>query len=102
MIGIIILSVVTAILIVISAIILSGKGDHLIAGYKTTSEEQRRLYNIRRLRLVVALIYLLSVLVCWIPVMTDNIVVILFSAPILSFIIVFGGIILINSWCKKK
>ena len=40
--GIIILSIVTAIMVVLCAIILAGKGDHLIAGYNTASEEEKQ------------------------------------------------------------
>ncbi len=46
--GIIILSVISAILIAVSAIILSGKGDKLIAGYKTAGEKERQQYHIKR------------------------------------------------------
>ena len=100
--GIIILSIASAVILVLCAIILSGKGDHLIAGFKTAKEEERRQYNIKRLRLVVALICFFPILVCWIPFVTDNIFVILFAVPIFCFITLFGGIILIDSWCKKK
>ena len=100
--GIIIISVVTAIMIALCAIILSGKGDHLIAGYNTASEKERSQYDIKRLRLVVALMCLLAALpACWIPFLTDNILVIM-CTPILCFIIIYAGILAINSWCKKK
>lgn len=99
--GIIILSVVTAIIIVLCAIILSGKGDHLIAGYNTASEKERRQYDIKRLRLVIASMCLLTILVCWIPIMSDSIIIGL-SIPMLCFIIIYAGILLINNWCKKK
>lgn len=62
--GTIILIVITAIIIALCAIILSGKGDNLIAGYKTASEKERQQYNIKRLRLVVALMCLMPILVC--------------------------------------
>ena len=99
--GIIIISIVSAIMIVLCAIILAGKGDHLIAGYNTASEAERQQYDIKRLRLVVAFICLLTMLACWIPFLTENIVAIL-CVPILAFIIVYGGILVVNSWCKKK
>ena len=99
--SIIILSIVTAIILVLSAIILSGKGDHLIAGYNTASEKKRRQYDIKRLRLVVALMSLLVILVCWIPVLSDSAIVV-FVIPILCFTILCAGILIINSWCKKK
>ena len=101
MVGIIILSILTVIMIALCAIILSGKGDNLIAGYKTATEKERQQYDIKRLRLVVALICLLSILVCWIPCFTENILIGI-CVPILCFILIFAGILVINSWCKKK
>lgn len=102
MIEIIIISVLSAILIALGAIILSGKGDNLIAGYKTATEKERQQYDIKRLRLVVALMCLLPILVCWVPFITDNIIVIILCCPFLCFIIVLLGILAINTWCKKK
>ena len=99
--GIIMLSIVTAIMVVLCAIILAGKGDHLIAGYNTASEEEKQRYNIKRLRLAVAIMCLLTMLACWIPLFTDSIVATM-CVPILAFIIVFGGILVVHSWCKKK
>ena len=72
--GIVILIIISAILIAVSKIILSGKGDNLIAGYKTASEKERQQYNIKRLRLVIALMCLLPMLLCWTPYITDNII----------------------------
>jgi hypothetical protein len=60
--GIIILSIISAILIAVSAIILSGKGDNLIAGYKTAGEKVQKQYDIKRLRIVIALMCLLPML----------------------------------------
>ena len=101
MIGIIILSVVTVVIIVLCAIILAGKGDHLIAGYNTADEKTRQKYDVKRLRLVVVSMCMLTMVACWIPLFTQNIVAIL-CIPVLAFIIVFGGILFVNSWCKKK
>ena len=99
---IIILSFVTAIIIVLCVVILVGKGDHLIAGYNTASEEKQRQYNIKRLRLVVASICFFTILACWVPLLTDNPIVKMYSIPMLTFSILCIGLILINSWCKKK
>ena len=99
--GIIIISVVSAIMIVLSAIILAGKGDHLIAGYNTADEKTRQQYNIKRLRLVVAAMCLLTTLLCWIPLLAESTLAAI-CIPILCLIIIFGGILVVNSWCKKK
>ena len=49
-----------ALMIVMGIVILAGKGDWLIAGYNTASQEQRDKVNIKRLRLLVAIVLLLS------------------------------------------
>ena len=45
---------------IIGIVILIGKGDWLIAGYNTASEEERKKINIVRLRIVMAIICWLS------------------------------------------
>ncbi|MBP5483310.1 MAG: DUF3784 domain-containing protein [Bacteroidales bacterium] len=46
----IVLITVAAILVIMGIIILIGKGDKLIAGYNTASEEEKAQYNVKRLR----------------------------------------------------
>ena len=46
----IVLIVIAAILVIMGVVILIGKGDNLIAGYNTASEEERAQYNVKRLR----------------------------------------------------
>ena len=56
---------------IIGIVILIGKGDWLIAGYNTASEEERKKVNIVRLRIVMAIICWLSTeLVLLIPYLT--------------------------------
>lgn len=43
-------------------LILSGRGDNLIAGYNTASEKEREQYHIKRLRLVIAGIMLATII----------------------------------------
>lgn len=45
---------------IIGIVILIDKGDWLIAGYNTASEEERKKVNIVRLRIVMAIICWLS------------------------------------------
>ena len=48
-----IFSVIMSIIFIVLAIIfLMGKGDKLIAGYNTASEEEKSKVNIKRLRLL--------------------------------------------------
>ena len=46
----IVLIIVAAILVIMGMLILIGKGDNLIAGYNTASEEEKAQYNVKRLR----------------------------------------------------
>ena len=56
---------------IIGIVILIGKGDWLIAGYNTASEEDRKKVNIVQLRIVMAIICWLSVgFVLLIPYLT--------------------------------
>ena len=56
---------------IIGIVILIGKGDWLIAGYNTASEEERKKVNIVRLRIVMAIIcWLSAVFVLLIPYLT--------------------------------
>ena len=56
---------------IIGIVILIGKGDWLIAGYNTASEEERKKVKIVHLRIVMAIICWLSVgFVLLIPYLT--------------------------------
>lgn len=56
---------------IIGIVILIGKGDWLIAGYNTASEEERKKVNIVRLRIVMAIIcWLSAVFVLLMPYLT--------------------------------
>jgi len=46
----IVIIIIAALLLVMGIVILMGKGDKLIAGYNTASEEERAKYNIKKLR----------------------------------------------------
>ena len=56
---------------IIGIVILIGKGDWLIAGYNTASEEERKKVNIVCLRIVMAIIcWLSAVFVLLMPYLT--------------------------------
>ena len=83
-------------------LILSGRGDNLIAGYNTASEKEREQYHIKRLRLVIAGITLATIILFWIPILMNDkdphkLIVLIGMFPIC-----FIGIILANTWAKKK
>ena len=48
-----IIQIIIALLLFVSGVVvLTGKGDKLIAGYNTASKEEREKVNIKRLRLL--------------------------------------------------
>ena len=58
-------SIVFSILFIVLAIILlMGKGDMLIAGYNTASEEERNKVDIKRLRIVMAILMVITAVFC--------------------------------------
>jgi hypothetical protein len=85
-------------------VILSGKGDNLIAGYNTASEEERREVNVRRLRIVVAGICILTPVLIGLPFfigMEGDASLHLFMAFCVILLTIIG-LVLANTWCKKK
>ena len=83
-------------------LILSGRGDNLIAGYNTASEKEREQFNMKRLRLVIAGILLATLILFWISVLMNDKDPYKFIVLIGMFPICFIGIILANTWAKKK
>ena len=96
--------VIIVIMFVLGMVILSGKGDNLIAGYNTASEEDRQEVNIKRLRIVVAGICFLTPILIGIPSFIgkeDDASLHLFSAFCVILIAIIG-LVLANTWCKRK
>lgn len=83
----------------LGVLILSGKGDNLIAGYNMASKEEREKVNVKRLRLLIAvLLFLCGALM---PLLTVELMGgLAFAAIILvaSFVVVY----LANTWAMKK
>lgn len=93
--------IVAAIMAIMGVLILIGKGDNLIAGYNTASEEERAQYNIKRLRgliggLLIVLVPMM-LLLCGEVTMKDTLA---FCA--LVFVLTIVVLILANTWAKKK
>ena len=94
--------IMSVIFIVLAIIFLMGKGDKLIAGYNTASEEEKNNVNIKRLRLLMAIICVITAgFVSIQPIIENNLTVQMgaFFAFILTTIIF---IILANTWAKKN
>ena len=89
-----------AIFLLLAVIFLVGKGDMLIAGYNTADEEERNKVNIKRLRLLMAILSVLSSAFCgFLPFIDKKGVDYL---GIIFILVVFVFIILANTWAKKK
>lgn len=94
--------IIGIVFIVLAVIILMGKGDKLIAGYNTASEEERQQINIKRLRILVAITCLSSTVLClYMPAIGENIVAEL-TATGIFLLIILVIVILANTWAKTK
>ena len=102
--------VINILIIVLAAVIVAGKGDRYIAGYNTESEQEKQQVNIKRLRIVVAAILVLSIAALDIPFFisgqeedaTAGSVIAHVVAAIAVIYMAIAGIIIANTWCKKK
>ena len=98
----ILIIVLAIIFIVLAVVFLMGKGDKLIAGYNTASEEERAKVDIKRLRFLMAIISVITAgYVSILPIIgnNDEAQVVAFFA---FFVITMIFIIIANTWAKKK
>ena len=97
------ISIVLAIVFLFFAVLfLIGKGDKLIAGYNTASEEERRKIDVRRLRIVIAVLMVMTAAFCAVlPFMGNDTTTQLLAAGIFCAITVVD-VIVANTWAKKK
>ena len=96
--------IITLLFIGLAIVILLGKGDWLIAGYNTASKQEKEQVNIKRLRLVVAAILVLTVAVLDIPFIIGqekNTTAHMVTVMVVLYITI-TGIIVANTWCKRK
>ena len=99
--GIFILIIV---LVVLGVIILLGKGDFLIAGYNTASEQEKQRVNVKRLRYVVAGILFLAALFLSLPYICgqEDSSMAHTASGIAIVVTTIVGVIIANTWCKRK
>ena len=93
------LFIIPGLLAMLGAVILSGKGDWLIAGYNTASHEEREKYNMRRVRGVLGTLMFIVAGAVFIMQIMPEIYTILIA--ILLFILAFIAIGIINTWGKR-
>ena len=94
--------VIATLFIVLAIILLMGKGDMLIAGYNTASEEERKTIDIKRLRIVMAVLMVITAILCAIVPLLGNDKNSILAAAGIYIAITFVGIIFANTWAKKK
>ena len=98
----IVTGIIAVLFLVFAIVFLMGKGDKLIAGYNTASEEERAKINIKRLRVLMAILSVITAgYVSILPIIGDNpqdqmVGMFVFFAITIIFII------LANTWAKKK
>ena len=98
-----IVSIVFAVMFLVLAVIfLMGKGDKLIAGYNTASEEEKKEVNILRLRILMAIISVITAAyVSILPIIGNNVKAHM-GALAVFFLVTIIFVILANTWAKKK
>ncbi|MBQ3732053.1 MAG: DUF3784 domain-containing protein [Muribaculaceae bacterium] len=98
------LIILDIILVILGIVILTGKGDFLIAGYNTAKKEEKEKVNVQRLRWVIAGLLFMVALILSIPCLIgaeDNAMANLF-VPICAIFATVVAVILANTWCMKK
>ena len=95
----IIVILLASLCLILALVILVGKGDWMIAGYNTASPKEREKYNIKRLRIVMSLLMVVTALF---------VLSILFTPPYLIgptpqvlVIACIVGVVLASTWAKK-
>ena len=98
---IIYLALLAIILILVGIAYLKGKCDGFIAGYNTISPEKRKMYDIKRLRLVVACFHFALAPLGFLFLMKNSD---LAATIFLSSVAVFSvmAVVLANTWAKKN
>ena len=88
-----------SLLLILALVMLIGKGDGLIAGYNTASPKERGKYNIKRLRILMFVLLVVTALFVWSMLYTPPYLIGLTAQLLVIACIV--GVILANTWAKK-
>ena len=88
--------------IILAVIFLMGKGDKLIAGYNTASEEELQKVNITRLRIIMAIVSVITAVFCFVQPFLGSDPQVHLASGFIFFLILMIFIVLANTWAKKK
>lgn len=91
-----------ALFMVLAVIFWVGKGDKLIAGYNTLSEEERKGINIHRLRILMAIVSAFTACYCTLLSFIGKDWKSGLTATFFFIVITIIIVILANTWAKKK
>ena len=98
-----IVSIVFAVMFLVLAVIfLMGKGDKLIAGYNTASEEEKGKVDIHRLRIIMAIVSVITAVFCFVQPFLGSDPQVHLASGVIFFLVLMIFIILANTWAKKK
>ena len=96
-------AIIFSVLFIILAIVFYlGKGDKLIAGYNTASEEERKEVNIQRLRILMSCISVITAAFCVTLAIIENNIQAQLGAVAVLFVAIIFVVILANTWARKK
>lgn len=95
---------VGAVLVVISILMLSGKGGWLIAGYNTASEEEKNKYDEKKLSRVTGVGMSLITVMVFVMALFEDVLPATFVYIFGAFVAVVSItiIVLLNTICKNK
>ncbi len=88
--------------LILAVVFLMGKGDMLIAGYNTAPEEERKKVNIQRLRILMAIVCVLTAFFCGTLSAVGEDITMGIVSTVVFMVITIMIIILANTWAKKK
>ena len=95
-----IIQIIIALLLFVSGVVvLTEKGDKLIAGYNTASKEEREKVNIKRLRLLTGGLLIVMAPLCFILNNNVNSGLTFTGIVVVLTLIV---VVLANTWAMKK
>lgn len=95
-----VLIIVAAVTVLIGIALLRVKCDDIIAGYSTASEEKRKRYDMRRLRLVVASVFFATAVLLFLLLFESSWALIVFCSACLLLCGILA--VLTRTWVKKK
>ncbi len=98
--ALIIIFIISLLVVLMGILYLRGKADFLIAGFNTATPQYQKMYDIKRLRLLVAILHFVLGGLFFLFLMKDSnlaVTIFLSSIAVVSTVI----IILARTWAKK-